>query len=131
MTFTQDDRRDKIRSQLQYEITHPTIFYEISKIRRDKLENGLCNPYPTSQSKSKMEKELNNFVLNPEVPDTNNDHRSLYLQYHPEEVLTQDDCIHHINGNHDDNRKENLVKLTQKEHRIAHAKMWKEEQKNQ
>lgn len=41
MTFTQEDKRDKIRSQLQFEIAHPTIFYEISKKRRDKLDIGL------------------------------------------------------------------------------------------
>lgn len=40
--FTQEDKRDKIRSQLQYELTHPTIFYEISKKRKDKLTAGLC-----------------------------------------------------------------------------------------
>lgn len=40
--FTQEDKRDKIRSQLQYEITNPTIFYEISKKRRDKLDIDLC-----------------------------------------------------------------------------------------
>jgi len=41
MAFTQEDKRDKIRSRLQYEIAHPTIFYEISKKRRDKLEYDL------------------------------------------------------------------------------------------
>ena len=42
MTFTQEDKRDKIRSQLQFELTHPTTFYEISKKRKDKLEYDLC-----------------------------------------------------------------------------------------
>jgi hypothetical protein len=41
MTFTLDDKRDKIRSQLKHEITHPGIFYDISKARRDKLDRGL------------------------------------------------------------------------------------------
>jgi hypothetical protein len=41
MTFTLEDKRDKIRSQLLFEITHPTIFYEISKKRKDKLDEGL------------------------------------------------------------------------------------------
>jgi len=52
MTFTQEDRRDKIRSQLKHEITHPTIFYEISKKRRDKLECDLHvkEPFPKKGS---------------------------------------------------------------------------------
>jgi hypothetical protein len=41
MTFTLEDKRDKIRSQLKHEITHPAIFYEISKKRRAKLNEGL------------------------------------------------------------------------------------------
>jgi hypothetical protein len=36
MTFTQEDRRDKIRSQLKYEITHPSLWYEPAKKKADK-----------------------------------------------------------------------------------------------
>lgn len=41
MTFTLEDKRDKIRSQLLFEIANPTGFYELSKKRKDKLGVGL------------------------------------------------------------------------------------------
>jgi hypothetical protein len=43
MTFTLEDKRDKIRSQLLFEITHPTIWYEPTKNKSDKPSFGLCN----------------------------------------------------------------------------------------
>lgn len=78
---------------------------------------------PTSQTFDKMNNDLMNFVLNPNVPSTNNNHRKIYLTYHPEEHLNRDDIIHHINGNHDDNSKENLMKVTAKQHARLHADM--------
>ena len=36
MTFTKEDQRDKIRSQLRYEITHPGLWYEPTKKKADK-----------------------------------------------------------------------------------------------
>jgi hypothetical protein len=41
MTFTQEDQRDKIRSQLQYEITHPD---KPGQETQNKPSSGLCNP---------------------------------------------------------------------------------------
>jgi hypothetical protein len=81
--------------------------------------------YFTTQTKERMEAEIKNFVLNPEVPDTigGSIHREIWQKAHPEYILTQDDIIHHINGNHDDNRIENLQKVTAKEHAVLHAKM--------
>jgi len=39
MTFTLEDKRDKIRSQLLFELTHP----EPPKIQTDKSQGGLCS----------------------------------------------------------------------------------------
>jgi len=75
--------------------------------------------------KEAMEAELNDYVLNPEIPDTHNDHRKVYQDAHPGEVLTQEDVIHHINGNHNDNRPENLMRTTDKKHAGLHALMRK------
>lgn len=36
--------------------------------------------------------------------------------------LREDECVHHINGKRDDNRKENLVVMTKKEHMSLHSK---------
>ena len=83
---------------------------------------------PTTQTKRKMENELKDFVLNQEVPDTPRSHRSVYIHYHPNEILLPTDIIHHINGNHDDNRIDNLEKLnTHREHSLKHLKLWCDE----
>lgn len=75
---------------------------------------------PTSQTGSKMDWDLEWFVLNPEIPTTPYDHKQVWLDSHPEETIEPGMVIHHINGNHDDNRPENLVKLTPKQHGEAH-----------
>jgi hypothetical protein len=83
---------------------------------------GILNT--TAQTKEKMFDELQNYVLNPNIPDTPNNYREVYRLYHPDELLTQDDIIHHINGNHNDNRIENLEKLTSHSvHRLKHMEL--------
>jgi hypothetical protein len=47
-------------------------------------------------------------------------YRYIWIQAYGE--IPKDHMIHHINGNHDDNRIENLQCVTQKEHSILHAK---------
>ena len=79
--------------------------------------------YFTTQTRERMESDIKNFVLNPDVPNTTDNHREIYKQSHPDEMLTQDDLIHHINGNHNDNRPENLQKVTAKEHQILHSEL--------
>lgn len=81
------------------------------------------NEYPTSQTKEKMNDEFQNYVLNQQIPVTPRNHRKVYLDAHPEDILTQNDHIHHINGNHDDNRIENLMKVDSKTHRLLHSFM--------
>jgi len=79
--------------------------------------------YFTTQTRERMETDIKNFVLNPDVPDTKNNHREIYSSNHPKESLTPADIIHHINGNHDDNRPENLQKVTPHEHASLHSKL--------
>jgi len=74
---------------------------------------------PSLQTKEKMEKEMREYVMNPKVPDDIN-HRKIWQNAHPNEPLTSEDIIHHINGNHDDNRIENLQKTNTKEHASLH-----------
>lgn len=81
---------------------------------------------PTTQTRLKMMSELVNFVLNPDIPDTGHNHREIWKITHPGEILTSEDFIHHINGNHNDNRPENLLKVSAKEHAIAHAELRKQ-----
>jgi hypothetical protein len=44
MTFPLEDKRDKIRSQLLFEITHPTLWYEPTKNKSYKPTVGLYDP---------------------------------------------------------------------------------------
>ena len=73
--------------------------------------------------RDEMETELSSYVLNEHIPDTPFNYRAVYLSTHPDEILTQDDLIHHINGNHFDSRPDNLMKVTAKEHAQIHSKM--------
>lgn len=80
--------------------------------------------YFTTQTKERMEHDIRNFVLNPDVPSiTSGHHREIWEANNKGETLGQDDLIHHINGNHDDNRPENLMKVSAAEHAKLHAAM--------
>jgi hypothetical protein len=82
----------------------------------------------SQQTKTEMEKELVEYVLNPDVDDSpSRIHRQIWQENHPNEILTPDDVIHHINGLHFDNRPENLEKITPKEHSQTHADIRKEQ----
>ena len=73
-----------------------------------------------------MEDELTTFVLNPDIPDTDQNHIRVWSETHPDEPRKEDEVIHHINGRRFDNRPENLEKLTHQNHWIKHEDMKKE-----
>jgi len=53
----------------------------------------------------------------------NYSHQKVWLETHPDEPLdTADYVIHHINGDHNDNRPENLQRMTRAEHTSLHQK---------
>lgn len=81
------------------------------------------NEHWDSQTKNKMEKELNEFVLNPKIPDPKEEQRKIWLEHHPGETIGADELIHHINGNHGDNRPENLMKVNSKGHGEKHSEI--------
>jgi hypothetical protein len=47
-------------------------------------------------------------------------HRKIWVQHHPEDDINGNYVIHHINGNRDDNRIENLQKMSMGEHAKHH-----------
>jgi len=49
-------------------------------------------------------------------------HIKIWIENHPNEIIYEGEVIHHINGNHHDNRIENLEKMTKKEHDKYHNK---------
>lgn len=111
-------RRDDGRGKDEYcNINHPLVYKDWSNMRRKSH---------TLQTKLIMKHELETFVLNRDIPDTiPNSHREVWQLMHPYYKLTQHDIIHHINGNHDDNRPGNLKRVTNSEHHKIHWDMFK------
>ena len=80
------------------------------------------------ENRKTMEKDMEEYVLNPEVPDYRDPH-AIYRTTRPFEEIKPGELIHHINGNHDDNRPKNLKKVTYKQHGESHAKMRRDKKK--
>lgn len=71
------------------------------------------------ETRERLLLELEGAVVNTNVPESGGwlqGYRRLWQKFHPDESLTKEDHIHHINGNHNDDRPENLMKVTPKEH---------------
>lgn len=73
-------------------------------------------------------------VIHPECPLSNKkgvvpEHRYIWWLHHKDGTVEYNECIHHINGDHRDNRIENLEKLKMKQHGQAH-KCLKEQKLN-
>lgn len=73
--------------------------------------------------KDKMEDEIRDFILNPDVPDPYERHKQVWLEAHPGEIIAPGEVIHHINGNRGDNRPENLMRVTNKQHGKQHREL--------
>jgi hypothetical protein len=84
------------------------------------------NLTPGISTRERMIREVQEQLLNPDYPDPYENHREIWLAAHPGETLTQDEMIHHINGDHYDNRQENLKKVSNEEHGKAHAELNKQ-----
>lgn len=98
-------------------------------IKRGILENRKNRQHPSIETRDVLKSEIENVVTNKEIIKPGNgieDYRKVWDANHPEDKLTQEFDIHHINGNHNDNRIENLAKVSRKEHGGAHAQLHKE-----
>ena len=98
-------------------------------IKRGILENREHRKHPSIETREGLKTELETVVTNPRVVTcggTEDEHVANYLRAHPGEKILDGENIHHINGNHNDNRLENLVKLPKKEHGEAHEKLHKD-----
>lgn len=98
-------------------------------IKRGILENRKHRRHPSIETKETLQTELESIVTNPNIPGLGNvddAHRDVYHYSHPGEKILPEERIHHINGNHNDNRPENLKKVSTEEHGAAHAQLHKE-----
>lgn len=100
------ERVEKFREKLLEEMLGPQLWY-----------------HPTKEGNKNI------IVFHPECPysvgkkGTVAEHRYLWWLHHPDQPIEYNEMIHHINGNHKDNRIENLEKVKPKQHGQAHKKM--------
>jgi len=104
-----EETRKKIRERLIYEVNHPECWYS-----------------ETDKARAARNKDI--YVNKPECPyssGTGNVREYWYVWWlnNPEDPILYGEVIHHINGNHQDNRIENLIKIKTKEHRKIHGKL--------
>ena len=91
-------------------------------IKRGILENRKCRKQNIGfETKESLDRDLNQFVMNPDVGGGNGGYWEVWRKAHPDEPILPGDIIHHINGNHNDDRPENLMKVTRSEHGKYHA----------
>ncbi len=67
-------------------------------------------------------------IIHPECPYANKkgkvpEHRYIWWLHHKDEPIGYNEMIHHINGDHQDNRIENLQKVKMKQHQLEHLDM--------
>jgi len=77
------------------------------------------------------EKNKDNMVFHPECPyaDKNTgkvpEHRYIWWLNNPDKKIKYNEMIHHVNGDHQDNRIENLMKVKRKQHGKLHEELKK------
>lgn len=93
---------------------------------RQKLRDEMFGPQIWYVPHKEYNKDI--LVIHPECPFANKkgvvpEHRYVWWLYHKDETIEYNECIHHINGDHRDNRIENLEKLKMKQHGQAHKRL--------
>jgi hypothetical protein len=90
-------------------------------IKRGILQNRKCREQHTGfETRASLRTDLEEFVTNPNIGDYES-YWGVWRKAHPDEAILPGDIIHHINGNHNDDCPENLMKTTRKEHGKNHA----------
>jgi len=107
--YSNEDEREQMRLRL-----------------REDLENSIKKP--SSWYPEYINKNADIVVYHPECPyslpsGNISEHRYIWWLNHKKEPIRYNEIIHHINGNHQDNRIENLMKCKRKLHGILHRQM--------
>lgn len=98
-------------------------------IKRGILENRESRKrHPSIETKQSLEIDLKTAIDKnvPGIGPIDNAHSIIWLYYHPEDPILEDELIHHINGNHNDNRIENLKKIKRANHGVEHSDLRKD-----
>ncbi len=109
------------------EIT-PERVLEFRKKLRNEMFGDKCELWYYKQKEKSKDILLKN---HPECPykmskgGTVPEHRYIWWLNHKDDPIKYNEEIHHINGDHQDNRIENLEKVTLKQHRQRHKELRK------
>jgi hypothetical protein len=107
MTMWSPEKVMRFREKLVGELTGHQLWYHPSKEKnRDIIVNHPECPYA----------QKNGNVA---------EHRYIWWLHHPDQPIKYNEMIHHINGDHKDNRIENLEKLKDKQHGQRHKELKK------
>jgi hypothetical protein len=107
---------------MSFEITIEKVLDFRAKLREEMMGDQLW--YHPSK-----EKNQDVYVFHRECPYATSkagkvaEHRYVWWLNHPNEPIEYNEMIHHINGNHKDNRIENLEKIKMKQHGLRHKAM--------
>lgn len=94
---------------------------------RKKLREEMMGPQLWYHPTKECNKDI--IVIHPECPYAYNksgkvaEHRYIWWLHHKNEPIEFNEMIHHINGNHHDNRIENLEKVKMKQHGQRHKEL--------
>lgn len=105
-----------------------TITPEELSAYRDNLRKEMFGPQDWYKNYTK-EKNKDNIVIHPECPyaakNTGkiSEHRYIWWLHHKGDPIGYNEMIHHINGDHQDNRIGNLEKVKMKQHGLRHKEL--------
>lgn len=90
--------------------------------------NYLKRHYITEAPRESMARDLQKFVLNAKISDdlvvnVCETHIGMWNKLHPYDKIKTGEMIHHINGDHNDNHPDNLIKITREEHGRYHKEL--------
>lgn len=95
---------------------------ESRRLKAEKVERQ------SIETREKLLAIFNGIVINKEIPEVysiDNSYHGIYCHFYPDDRILKGEVIHHINGNHNDDRPENLMKMTAEEHGGSHKELQK------
>jgi len=94
----------------------PENLVKITFKEHGKYNDGGFSKYRTEQKQKHIDGASTSYLKYINGDNNISEHIRVWIDSHPTEVIYSGDVIHHINGNHQDNRPENLEKMPKRKH---------------